>query len=143
MVQAMAALVVQVETACCRAGLLVGVAACLPAVVQGHQQEMMHRLLFLKVGQVAVEMEQTSLLLPPLEQTIVVQAVAVAAASQHRVTVQMVVVELCMCDTTMRTPQNHLARAQTCLLHWEARRILVLDQMLSPTTTWVKQCVCA
>jgi hypothetical protein len=116
MVQAMAALVVQVETACCRAGLSVGVAACLPAVVQEHQQEMMHRHLFLKVDQVAAEMEQTSPLLPPLEQTIVVQAVAVAAASQHRVMAQMVAVELCMCDTTMRTLQSHSPKAPALLL---------------------------
>jgi hypothetical protein len=142
MVQALVAPAAAEAMACCRAGLSVGVAACLPAVVQEHQQVSMHLHLFLKVDQVAAEMEQTSPLLPPLEQTIVVQAVVVAEASQHRVMAQMVAVELCMCATTMRTPQNHLVRVQTYLLHWEAQQILVLEQMLSPTTPWVRRFEC-
>jgi hypothetical protein len=102
----------------------------------------MHLHLFLKADQAAAETERTSLLLPPLEQTIVVLAVAAAEASQHRVMAQMVAVELCMCATTMRTPQNHLVRVQTYLLHWEVQQILVLEQMLSPTTPWVRRFVC-
>jgi hypothetical protein len=116
MVQALVAPAAAEAMACCRAGLSVGVAACLLAVVQEHQQEMMHRHLFLKADQAAAETERTSLLLPPLEQTIVVLAAVAAEASQHRATAQMAAVVLCMCATTMRTPQNHLVRAQTYLL---------------------------
>jgi hypothetical protein len=93
--------------------LVVAVAADLVAPMLS-----IHYLLVVRVA-AAMEprMEPRDQLRQRAAQITVVLVVVVRVHTAHHRTVPMAAVELCMCATTMRTLQNHLARARTCLLH--------------------------